>query len=201
MKDKTGKELNSDEVVAKSVFRIRTILAEFLVLILHIIGYIPSHHVRRFFYRLAGMKIGKGSAIHMGARFYIPSGISVGVDSIIGEGAVLDGRAPLRIGNHVDVATDVMIYNSQHNVESSNFAAVEEVERAPVSIEDYVFIGPRSIILPGVTIGKGAVVGAGAVVTKDVPPYAIVGGVPAHVIGERKNKELNYRLGRASWFR
>ncbi|KKQ96441.1 MAG: Acetyltransferase, partial [Candidatus Woesebacteria bacterium GW2011_GWA1_39_12] len=69
-----------------------------------------------------------------------------------------------------------------------------------VEIKDYVFIGPRAIILPGVSIGRGAVVAAGAVVTKNVPDFAIVGGVPAKVIGERKNKNLNYRLGRARLF-
>jgi maltose O-acetyltransferase len=90
-----------------------------------------------------------------------------------------------------------MIYNSQHDVNQENFAATN----APVKIEDYVFIGPRAIILAGVTIGRGAIVGAGAVVTKDVPPYAMVGGVPAKIIGERRNKDLHYKLGRARWFR
>jgi len=64
-----------------------------------------------------------------------------------------------------------------------------------------VFIGPRAIILPGVTVGKGAVVAAGAVVTKDIPDFSIVGGVPAQIIGERKTKDLHYKLGRARWFR
>jgi len=69
-----------------------------------------------------------------------------------------------------------------------------------VKIEDYVFIGPRVIIQPGVKIGYGAIVAAGAVVTKDVLPYSIVGGVPANIIGERKLKNLHYRLGRARLF-
>ena len=68
-------------------------------------------------------------------------------------------------------------------------------------IDDYVFIGPRAIILPGVTIGRGAVVAAGAVVTKSVAPFEVVGGVPAQKISERKLKDPTYRLGRAAWFR
>ena len=90
-----------------------------------------------------------------------------------------------------------MIYNSKHDINDPNFSAVNY----PVEIGDYVFIGPRAIILPGVKIGKGAIVGAGAVVTKDVENFKIVGGVPAKEIGERQNKNPNYRLGRAAWFR
>lgn len=201
MKDKTGKELSNEEFSNKLNNRLSTIFLEFVVYILHCVGNIPIHHIRRALYRLAGMNIGTGSTIHMHTRFYNPMNISIGEDSIIGEGAVLDGRDKLAIGNHVDIATDVMIYNSEHNIESEHFAAAETVVKEPVIIEDYVFIGPRSIILPGITIGQGAVVGAGAVVTKNVAPYAIVGGVPAKVIGERKNKDLHYRLGRAAWFR
>lgn len=170
---------------------------EFGVAFLHFVGLIPSHHIRRFFYRIAGIKIGPGSTLHMGARFYNPSNISIGTDSIIGEGVVLDGRDSLSIGDHVDFATEVMVYNAQHDIENPNFSAVT----APVVIKDYVFIGPRVIILPGVTIEKGAVVAAGAVVTKDVAPFTIVGGVPAKVIGERNLKDPQYRLGRAALFR
>ncbi len=195
--DKTGKQLTPAEFSHKVSNRLANILLEFLVFKLHIVGLVPIHHFRRFFYRVMGIKIGKGSTIHTGARFYDPKNITVGEDTIIGEDAVLDGRDTLIIGNHVDIASDVMIYNSEHNIEDDHFRATNQ----PVQIQDYVFIGPRAIILPGVTIGKGAVVGAGAVVTKDVPPFAIVGGIPAKIIGERKNKELKYKLGRARWFR
>jgi maltose O-acetyltransferase len=179
------------------VRRIKTVWLEFIVAKLHYAGYVPSHHYRRFFYRLFGMKIGRGSTLHMFARFYNPSNIAIGEDSIIGESAVLDGRDKLTIGNHVDIATEVMIYNSEHDVRDSDFRTV----CAPVVIEDYVFIGPRAIILPGVIVKRGAVVGAGAVVTKDVEECSIVGGVPAKQIGTRDVKNLNYRLGRAAWFR
>ena len=177
--------------------RIRTITTEFVVFILSLVGKVPSHILRRFVYRICGIKIGKGSAIHMGVRFYNPRNISIGEDSIIGEGTVLDGRGKLAIGNHVDITSEVMIYNCEHSINDDNFAAV----CAPVVIEDYVFIGPRAIILPGVKIGRGAVVGAGAVVTKDIESFKIVGGVPAKEIGERKSKDPQYRLGRAAWFR
>jgi len=173
------------------------IVLELEVFILHMGGYIPSHHIRRLLYRMAGMRIGKGSTLHTGIRFYDPRNIRIGNDSIVGENTVLDGRDEIIIGDHVDIASDVMIYNSQHNMNNENFVATH----SPVHIDDYAFIGPRAILLPGVTIGKGAVVGAGAVVTKDAPSFAVVGGVPAHTIGERTLKNPSYRLGRARWFR
>ena len=197
IKDKNGKVLTIGEVFGKVINRIKNIWLELIVFKLHLVGYVPSHCYRKFVYRLLGIKIGKGSTIHTKARFYDPRNISVGEDSIIGEGVVLDGRDLLTIGNHVDIASEVMIYNSEHDVNDESFVATN----SPVKIEDYVFIGPRVIVLAGVTIGRGAVIGAGAVVTKDVPPYAIVGGVPAKIIGERRNKDLHYKLGRARWFR
>lgn len=184
-------------MIKKILRRTGAIMLESDNMFLRWIGLFPSHHIRRFFYRIEGMKIGSGSTIHTGAIFYKASNITVGRDTIIGEGAVLDGRDKLRIGDHVDIASEVMIYNAEHDINSENFGAIS----APVEIGDYVFIGPRAIILPGVVIGKGAIVGAGAVVTKNVEEFMIVGGVPAKVIGERKLKNPNYKLGRAAWFR
>lgn len=178
--------------------RIEAIWIELVCFKLRCAGFVPFHHYRRLVYRLFGIKIGKGSTIHMYASFYNPTNISIGKDTIIGEWAVLDGRAPLTIGDHVDIASNVMIYNAEHDIHSQNFT---KAKMEKVTVEDYVFIGPRAIILPGVTLGRGSVVAAGAVVTKDVAPLKVVGGVPAKEIGQRDENSLNYTLGRAAWFR
>lgn len=188
-------------MIKKIKRRIMTIIREFENMLMAWAGHVPSHHFRRLVYRLGGVRIGKGSTIHTEAKFYNAKNIKIGSDTIIGEGAVLDGRGNLVIGDHVDIASEVMIYNSQHDTSEQDFANPEKVIIKDVNIGDFVFIGPRAIILPGVNIGKGAVVGAGAVVTKDVSEFSIVGGVPAKEIGVRENKNPNYRLGRAAWFR
>ena len=184
-------------MTGKILRRLSAITLEVDNMILRYIGYVPCHYLRRFFYRLEGMRIGRGSTIHMGAVFYKAGNIRIGEDTIIGENAVLDGRDKLAIGNHVDIASEVMIYNAEHDINDPGFKATT----SPVEIGDYVFIGPRVIILPGVKIGKGAIVGAGAVVTKNVSEFMIAGGVPAKEIGERKLKDPSYKLGRAAWFR
>lgn len=196
IKDKTGKSLTPSQIGAKGINRVGNCLLDFELMVLRWVGYIPFHLIRKFVYRLAGIKIGKGSSIHMWANFFRPTNIVIGEDTVVGDHVFLDGRDKLTIGNHVDIASSVLIYNSEHNLESDGFEATTE----SVVIGDYVFIGPRAIILPGVTIGKGAVVGAGAVVTKNVEEFSIVGGVPAKKIGERKNKNPNYVLGRARLF-
>lgn len=156
-------------------------------------GYLPSHHIRRFIYhRICKLKLGTKSIIYGGAEIRDPKNIQIGNNTIIGHYAILDGRRGIKIGDNVNLSTGVWIWTLQHDPQSPDFADVG----GPVVIEDYVWISCRVIILPGVTIGKGAVVAAGAVVTQDVPPYAIVGGVPARVIGQR-TQELRYNL---NWY-
>jgi len=183
-------------IAKKIINRFYNYYLDVKLMLLRWVGYIPLHTVRKIIYRLSGIKIGRGSSVHMWANFFQPKNITIGKDTIVGDHAFLDGREELVIGNHVDIASSVLIYNSEHELESEDFGAISE----RVEIKDYVFIGPRVTILPGVVVGKGAVVAAGAVVTKNVPDFAIVGGVPAKVIGTRKNKNPKYTLGRARLF-
>ncbi len=196
MQDRSGKTLTPSQIIEKSINRLNTIMLEFWLMILRFVGYIPIHTIRKLFYLVSGIKIAWSSTIHIGANFFNPDGITIGQDTIIGDHCFLDGRAPLSIGNHTDIASQVLIYNDEHNVHDPDFGN----NFGAVTIKDYVFIGPRAIILPGVTIHKGAVVAAGAVVTKDVPAGEVWGGVPAKKITQRKIDDYHYQLGRAMWF-
>jgi acetyltransferase-like isoleucine patch superfamily enzyme len=195
--DKHGNPLTMGQAINKAFARFYNWGLDFELFFLHLISlHVPIYTIRKIAFRVCGVKIGKGSVIHMGCKFFQPKGVIIGEDTIVGDRAFLDGRAPLKIGNHVDIASEVMIYNSEHDLNDPGFKAIQRA----VELGDYIFIGPRAIILPGVKIGRGAVVAAGAVVANDVSDYQIVGGVPAKPIGERKNKNLKYRLGRARLF-
>lgn len=194
--DKEGNKLKTSKALGKITNRFFQFFLDLWLYILWIIGYFPSHTIRNIFYIISGIKMGHGSTFHMGARFFLPNNIEIGEGTIVGDHAFLDGRAKIKIGKQVDIASSVMIYNSEHDLSDPSFTATEE----PVTIGNYVFIGPRSIIMPGVNIGNGAVIAGGAVVTKDVAENTIVGGVPAKIIGERPLKNQNYKLGRARLF-
>lgn len=181
---------------------------DFWVYLCTLTGYIPSHTIRLILYRtLFRVTIGKNSSIHWRAEFNQPAGVSIGHNTIIGNDAFLDGRMknfityrkthghPIQIGNNVSIAGEVRIYTMEHDIDSPDFAETG----AAVVIDDYVVIGTRVTILPGVHIGKGAVVASGAVVTKDVGEFEVVGGVPAKYIRDRA-KNLHYTLKFARLF-
>jgi acetyltransferase-like isoleucine patch superfamily enzyme len=157
---------------------------------LYINSRLPSQILRHAVYTLCGLSRGDGTIIYGRVEIRCPRGVSIGKHSSIGHDSILDGRGGLVIGSSVNFSSGVWVWTSQHDVDSPDFACIS----APVKIADYAWLGGRVIVLPGVSIGEGAVVASGAVVTKDVPPYAIVGGVPARVIGER-SRELRYKLG------
>lgn len=109
---------------------------------------------------------------------------------LVGYGTSEDRVGEIRIGNDVRIASHVMIVGANHRFDDvSRPIAKQGLARKSVVIEDDVWIGGRVNILAGVTIGRGSVVAAGAVVTHDVPPYSVVAGVPAKVIKKRKQED------------
>lgn len=162
----------------------------------NIVAYLPSHTVRLAFYRhVLKAKIGLGSFIFMRAWFDCPGGFTIGERSTVNQRCRLDARGGLTIGSSVSIAAEVCLLTASHDMQTRDFKGVA----APIVISDYVFIGTRAMILPGVTLGKGAVVAAGAVVTKDVAPYSIVAGVPAKVIAHR-TEDLEYTISYSRLF-
>lgn len=170
---------------------IRGVFKRFCVFILlPFVMAIPCYWIRHKYMKILGLKMGDNSSLLRYVRFINPNGITIGSNTIINSYCQLDGRGDgIIIGNNVDIAQETNIWSLEHDPNNN----MHQTRGEYVEIDDYVWIASRVTILPGVHIGKGAVVASGAVVTKDVPAMSIVGGVPAKIIGQRKNS-LNYKL-------
>lgn len=151
---------------------------------------LPSRTLRLLFYRkVMKFKIGSESSIFMDCTFDCTEIFSMKNNSVINTKCRVDNKAGIHIGENVSISQEVMILSADHDPDSATFTARDKT----VYIEDYAFIGSRAIIMPGVTVGKGAVVAAGAVVTHNVEPYTIVAGVPAKLIKHR-SQDINYTI-------
>jgi maltose O-acetyltransferase len=163
----------------------------------HVVAHVPSYAVRHAWYRMLGASLGAGSRVHLNTYVWFNgpghirrSGARIGDRTVINRGCTLDLRGPLHIGDDVSISPEVAIITNQHAWREPGFA----LQTKPVFIDDHAWIGLRATILPGVRIGRGAVVAAGAVVTRDVPPGAVVAGVPATVVAARPEAALGYAL-------
>jgi maltose O-acetyltransferase len=154
------------------------------------LGRLPLRSLRTLYLRLWLGNFGAGTGVQIGCRFLNGRKVHLGERNIINFGCLLDGRKfHIRTGHDVSIGPNATILTLGHDPQSPEFAD----RGGDVVIGDRVWIGYGTLILPGIKIGEGAVVGAGAVVTKDVEPFTIVAGNPARKIGER-NRELCYRL-------
>jgi acetyltransferase-like isoleucine patch superfamily enzyme len=167
----------------------------------YVVAYVPSFTLRHLWYeRVLGIRLGRHAGVHMGTYiwFYGPReirriGVRIGRNSRVGRDCTLDARSPLAIGDNVSISPEVVILAGTHDINDPRFPA-SEVGPWAVAIGDHAWIGMRAMILPGVTVGRGAVVAAGAVVTKDVAPLTVVAGVPAKPIGMREPTATAYEL-------
>lgn len=174
----------------------KSFFAGLFALIMEIVMSVPFWIVRRSWLRLYINQMDKGCYIMRNVDIRKPKNIKLGKNVVINKKTMLDGRgANLSIGDNTDIAQEVNIWTLTHDVNDS----MHRVYGKPVTICDHCWIGARVTVLPGITIGRGAVIGTCSVVTKDVPPLAIVAGNPAKVIGKRENP-LEFELNFHPWF-
>lgn len=197
---KTSHSPQSESVTSLIKSTVRKYLTGYIRYSIFQVGLIPSHTIRNFIYRKVYLvNLERNAILYYGSEIRAPYNLSIGEGSIIGDKSILDARNGIRIGKNVNLSSNVSIWTEQHDYNDANFSCNSD-KSFGVKLEDRAWIGPNVIILHGVTIGEGAVVAAGAVVTKDVAPFTLVGGIPAKKIGER-NKDLSYEFnGKHSLF-
>jgi acetyltransferase-like isoleucine patch superfamily enzyme/glycosyltransferase involved in cell wall biosynthesis len=156
---------------------------------------VPFHFPRRMVWACAGLKLSPQAVVHQGVQVLATKRLTVGAGSVLNRGTLIDNRCQVTIGCHVSIAHECRIYTTGHDYQSPDF----RVSTKPVHIEDYAVLFAGAVVMPGVTVGRGAVVLPFSVVTKDVAPLSVVGGQPAVVRGQRAVSP-NYKLDYAYWF-
>lgn len=192
----SGQQIKKLLRLAKTVIKLifsKTLFYKYLVafvdeyLINDILPHIPFWNIRKWFLMRIGVQIGKKSFIMKKCYLIAPRRIQIGDYTDINRGCFLDGRGGIIIGNNVSISHEVKLVTGSHDINSRKFYS----QYFPITIRDNAWLGVGCTILQGVTIGTGAVVCAGAVVTHDVKPYEVVGGIPARHIKSR-NSDLDY---------
>lgn len=162
-----------------------------------IVSRIPVLRARMLAYRALGMTFEDraASAVLMHSSVHRPDRIKVGAHSIIGRFCLLDGRGGLTIGRNVNITSYTLLVTGTHDPDSDDFAS----SFAPIVIEDYAWLATRTTVLPGVTIGRGAVIAAGALLTRNAEPMTVYAGVPARPVRSRNANPSYQQDYRPSW--
>ena len=176
-----GNDMNK---ISKAIYYSVTLLGNM------IINKLPSRHIRRWFYQMLGAKFGKSCFPCRRVEILLPKGLELGDGVTVGWFAELDARGGIKVGHDTNISSHAKLITGSHDIDDSDFTA----DFLPIHIGHHVWIGTGAMILQGVRIGDGAIVAAGALVNKDVPPFTVVGGVPAKCLRER-NGEFNYTTG------
>lgn len=152
---------------------------------------LPSRHIRRWFYKLMGAKLGKNTFPCRRVEVLYPRGLTLSDGVAIGWFAELDARGGISVGHDTNISSHAKLITGSHDIDDPDYTA----DFKPIHVGHHCWIGTGAIILQGVTIGDGAIVAAGAVVTRDVEEYTVVGGVPAREI-KKRNKGLHYTINK-----
>ena len=189
----------------RSVRRVVTVLRSLALrylphpdwLLNHVVNRLPFASWRMRLYQLAGVSMAdpRRCCLMLGVEVSHAWRLTLGRNTIVGPHVLLDARGHITLGENVNISSHTKIQTAKHEINDPEFTA----SFAPVVIDDRVWIGLGATVLSGVRIGEGAIVAAGSVVTKDVPPFTIVAGIPAAPIGER-SRDLRYELDyRPNW--
>ena len=153
--------------------------SKFISLADHTIDQVYESRARRILNQCSS--VGTDVGLRMPLTIYHPQGLAIGNQVSIGEYTHIRASGGVSIGDRVLIASHVIITSRGHPKSIPRYGVNED---GPIHIEDDVWISANAVILPNTYIGRGSIVAAGAVVTEDVPPFTIVGGIPAHVIGQ-----------------
>ncbi|QDT15524.1 Galactoside O-acetyltransferase [Alienimonas californiensis] len=145
---------------------------------------LPISRLKAPLLRAFGATIGKGLVMKPRVRVKDPRNLVIGDHCWVGEGVWIDNLAQVTLGNDVCLSQGAYLCTGGHNYARASFDLVT----GPITVEGQAWVGAKAVLLPGVTVGAGAVVAAGSVVTKDVPPGMIVGGNPARVLRPRPTR-------------
>ena len=167
------------------------------VVLNHVVNRVPLVDVRMRLYETLGVRFEdvRRATIMLRTEVWAPTLLELGAGATVGRHCLLDARGGIRLGRSVNVSSYARFMSAKHRTDDPGFVA----EFRPIEVGDRAWVALGATVLGGVAIGEGAVVAAGAVVSRDVEPYTIVGGVPARPIGER-TRQLDYELTyRPNW--
>lgn len=154
-----------------------------------LLTHVPWNSARLAYLRVLGMSAGPHTHLFGGSEVLSPQNLTIHGNCHIGRFCQIDARGGITIGRNVVIASHTLLITADHDVQAPGF----DGRLGRITIEDRVWLGSRVVVLKGVTIGEGAVVAAGSVVHRDVPPWTIVSGVPAQPIG-RRNSHQTYEI-------
>lgn len=168
-------------------WRLRDELKELALLLLASLPLDVGNRIRSFFLRRFLQEIGRNTIFYSGFYIANPECVSVGSNCTFARGIFITGAGGVRIGDWVGFGPDVKVWSVNHRFDDPDRPwQLQGWDKKPVVIEDDVWLAANVFVMPGVTIGKGAIVSASTVVARNVPPYAIVAGNPGRVVGWRK---------------